>query len=338
MGTRRANPIVSMSGSSTRENHGGAAAPGFWSLHAAARRRRASSTSCSRMRRLTPQNSPSVRAPLAQSACSVSAVPSVDSARPSSAGSVQVGACTPFVIDVIGTSSASKPGQRSPNIRRLTSPCSFETPLARCASRRPITAMLNALVAGSRAGLGAEGEHVGRVDAREQRAGEVALDEGAVEPVDARGNRRVGGEHRAGAHHLERLGEREALGDVRRDALEPEEPGVALVDVEDVGRGAAAELGEGAHRAGAADAEQELLQQAVLAAAAVEAVGDGSRSSSSFSGMSVSSSSSVMRPTAACQTRACSDSSSGSASVTCTGEPSGRRSTESGRPSGSSTG
>ena len=45
-----------------------------------------------------------------------------------------------------------------------------------------------------------------------------------------------------------------------------------------------------------------------------------------------------MRPTAAFQTRACSDSSSGSASVTCTGEPSGRRSTESGSPSGSSTG
>ena len=127
-----------------------------------------------------------------------------------------------------------------------------------------------------RAGLDAQGERIGRVDAREQRTGEVALDEGAVEPVDACGNRRVGGEHRARAHQLERLGEREALGDVRRDALEAEESGVALVHVEHVGRGSAAELGEGAHRSSAADAEQELLEQAVLPPAAVEAIGDGS--------------------------------------------------------------
>ena len=54
-----------------------------------------------------------------------------------------MGACTPFVIDPIGTSALSKAGHRPLNMPRLTSPCSTETPLARCASRKPITAMLN---------------------------------------------------------------------------------------------------------------------------------------------------------------------------------------------------
>ena len=54
----------------------------------------------------------------------------------------QVGACTPLVIDPIGTSASSKAGHRPLNMPRLTSPCSFETPLARWASRKPITAML----------------------------------------------------------------------------------------------------------------------------------------------------------------------------------------------------
>ena len=43
------------------------------------------------------------------------------------------------------------------------------------------------------------------------------------------------------------------------------------------GAGLPLELGVRPHRAGAADAEQQLLQQAVLAAAAVEAVGDGAQ-------------------------------------------------------------
>ena len=54
----------------------------------------------------------------------------------------QVGACTPLVIEVIGTSASSKAGQSPLNIPRLTWPCSSETPLARCESRKPITAML----------------------------------------------------------------------------------------------------------------------------------------------------------------------------------------------------
>lgn len=49
---------------------------------------------------------------------------------------------------------------------------------------------------------------------------------------------------------------------------------MALVGVEDLGRGVAGEPLVGAHGPDAADAEQHLLQQPVLAAAAVEAVGD----------------------------------------------------------------
>ncbi len=79
----------------------------------------------------------------AQSASVVSGVPNVSCARATSEGSVQVGACTPLVTEVIGTSDWSNPGQSGPNMPRLTSPCSLETPLARWPSRRPMTAMLN---------------------------------------------------------------------------------------------------------------------------------------------------------------------------------------------------
>ena len=51
--------------------------------------------------------------------------------------------------------------------------------------------------------------------------------------------------------------------------LQAEEPGVALVDVEHLGLDP-----EGVQGADPADAEQDLLAQAVLAAAAVQAVGD----------------------------------------------------------------
>ncbi len=57
----------------------------------------------------------------------------------------QVGACTPLVIEPIGTSASSKAGQRPLNISRLTWPCSSETPLARWERRKPITAMLKTL-------------------------------------------------------------------------------------------------------------------------------------------------------------------------------------------------
>ena len=53
-----------------------------------------------------------------------------------------VGACTPLVTEVIGQSAGSNFGHSPANISRLTSPCNNETPLARCATRRPINAML----------------------------------------------------------------------------------------------------------------------------------------------------------------------------------------------------
>ena len=64
------------------------------------------------------------------------------SARPRIGRETHVEACTPLVIEPIGTSLASKPGQSSLNISAATLPCSMLTPLARCASRRPMWAML----------------------------------------------------------------------------------------------------------------------------------------------------------------------------------------------------
>ena len=63
-------------------------------------------------------------------------------ARAMTSGATQVGAWTPLVIEPIGTSASSKAGHRPLNMPRLTSPCSCDTPLARWASRKPITAML----------------------------------------------------------------------------------------------------------------------------------------------------------------------------------------------------
>jgi hypothetical protein len=79
----------------------------------------------------------------------------------------------------------------------------------------------------------------------------------------------VGGEDRPGAGRLDRAGRVEVLVlDQAADPLQPEVAGVALVGVEDLGR--EAERVQGAHPA---DAEQDLLPEAVLAAAAVEPVG-----------------------------------------------------------------
>jgi hypothetical protein len=75
-------------------------------------------------------------------ASSVRCAPIWRAPRRKTSGATQVGACTPFVTEVIGTSSGSKPGQSPENISRLTCPCNSETPLARWPSLRPITAML----------------------------------------------------------------------------------------------------------------------------------------------------------------------------------------------------
>ena len=89
------------------------------------------------------------------------------------------------------------------------------------------------------------------------------------------GHRRVGREQRGGARCLDRLveGEPDLLGELA-DPLDAEEPGVTLVGVEDLGRGRAGQRGVGPQRTNPADAEQHLLEQTVLAAAAVQPVGD----------------------------------------------------------------
>ena len=179
-------------------------------------------------------------------------------------------ACTPLVIDPIGASAGSRSGHRSPNMSRLTSPWSLATPLDRPASRSPMTAMLN----GSSRVVGgpvAEGDEVLEADADLLAPGaEVAVHQLEREPVDARRDRGVGGEDAPGPHGLDGLGVAEPLvDDELADALEAEEPGVALVGVEHLGLDA-----DGLQRPDAADAEQDLLAQPVLGVAAVEAVGD----------------------------------------------------------------
>src|SRR5579884_2825731 len=64
-------------------------------------------------------------------------------------GEVHVGACTPLVTDVIGTSSTGTSGHSPENMARLTSPWSLDTPLAAPDRRSPMTAMLNGASGGS---------------------------------------------------------------------------------------------------------------------------------------------------------------------------------------------
>ncbi len=96
---------------------------------------------------------------------------------------------------------------------------------------------------------------------------EVALHELDREAVDPGRNRRVGGEDAPGAHGLHRLGERQAMAHELPGPLQSEEPGVPLVGVEHLG--IQAQRLQGAHTA---DAEEDLLADAVLGVAAVQAV------------------------------------------------------------------
>ena len=127
-------------------------------------------------------------------------------------------------------------------------------------------------------GLGTEREH--RLDRDAGQCGvaaEVAGDQVAVEAVDAGRDGRVGGEQGAGPDGLQGGGEVEPgrpVGDQFADPLDAEEAGVALVGVEDLGGGVPGQPAVGTHGPDAADAEQHLLEQPVLAAASVEPVGD----------------------------------------------------------------
>ncbi len=91
----------------------------------------------------------------------------------------------------------------------------------------------------------------------------------AGEAVDAGRDRRVGGEHELPTDRAHGLVERFTVGDAAVEQLEDQEPGVSLVEVEHP-RGEA----EGVERARPADAEHQLLFDAVAAIAAVEPIGD----------------------------------------------------------------
>ncbi len=103
---------------------------------------------------------------------------------------------------------------------------------------------------------------------------EVAGDQFTIEPVDTGRDRGVGGEDGSGTDGFHRGVEVEPRSGELPDAFEPEEAGVPLVGVEDLGVRMAGEPAVGPHRAHPADAQQYLLEQPVFAAAAVEPVGD----------------------------------------------------------------
>ena len=102
---------------------------------------------------------------------------------------------------------------------------------------------------------------------RERR--DVVADQRGAEDLVAGGDGRVGGEDGGGLDVRDRVVGRHAVLDERADALDREEGGVALVHVEDVRVDA-----ERLERTDAADAEQQLLADAVLAVAGVERVGE----------------------------------------------------------------
>jgi len=85
----------------------------------------------------------------------------------------------------------------------------------------------------ARVGLRAQREHP--VDGQQRVVVKVLPDQLATEPVDARRDRRVGGEHRAGPAHLDGLLEAQPALGVLADPLQAEEPGVPLVGVEHLG-------------------------------------------------------------------------------------------------------
>ena len=88
------------------------------------------------------------------------------------------------------------------------------------------------------------------------------------------GHRGVRGEHRARPAHLDGLLEAQPPLGVLADPLQAEEPGVPLVGVEHLGRRVAAQRAERPDRAHPAHPEQQLLAEPVVAAAAVQPVGD----------------------------------------------------------------
>ncbi len=102
---------------------------------------------------------------------------------------------------------------------------------------------------------------------------EEALEELAGESIDSGRDRRVGREDRACAHRLERGVEVEPPDDQLAHALEPKEPRVAFIGVEDLRSRMTGDLAVATHSPDSTDAQEHLLGEAMLTAAAVETVG-----------------------------------------------------------------
>ena len=159
---------------------------------------------------------------------------------------------------------------------RETTPCSLATPLARWASRRPMTAMLNtnglpsAKSSRPRSRILATGTSGARPASKKcwiweisKRSMPAGTGVWVVNTVDARPAARASSQLSGCSPDINSW--------IRST---PEEPGVALVGVEDLRRGDAREPLELAQRLDPAHAQQEFLLEPVVAAAAVQAVGD----------------------------------------------------------------
>ena len=255
-GTRRAKPMVSTSGSNTDEVQPSSAsvaraaattrAGGGGPRRRGARAARGGSPRwrCRRPWRCAPSPGASV----------VIEVPISRSASSKTSRATQVGACTPLVTDEIGTSAASKPGQRPLNISRLTMPCSCDPVGALGEAQAHVRHVEDRGPVRRRARGPGRAAHRDRVPPAKYPGDEVLR-----EAVDAGRDRGVGREDGAGPDGLEGLVVGQALGDELADPLDAQEAGVALVGVEHLGLGVAGQRGVGADRPHPADAEQQLL-------------------------------------------------------------------------------
>ncbi len=174
------------------------------------------------------------------------------------------------MIEPIGTSSAGTSGQRSREHLAADHAVELGDAVGPAGEAQAHHRHVEPLVGGVAGAVAERHELVERDADLARPPAEVLVDQLAGEAVDAGGHRRVGREDAAGPHGLDGL----AVGEARvlhelADALEAEEAGVALVRVEHLRVDA-----QRAERPHAADAEEDLLAQAVLGVAAVEAVGD----------------------------------------------------------------
>ena len=187
----------------------------------------------------------------------------------------QVWACTPLVIAPIGTSSTGTSGHRPLNISRLTSPCSWATPLAAAGEAQPHDGHVEAVSSGSSCAV-AEGHQLVEGDAALRRRSRPKYFS-----ISSRGNRSMPAgtgvwvvntppARTASTASAKRECPRSATSSrMRSSDRKPAWPSLVWNTC-----GSQAERPQGAH---AADAEHDLLAEAVLDVAAVQAVGDAAR-------------------------------------------------------------